>query len=287
MLVFVLFSGCSMADLRPTGIRHTGLVPDAERQGRALLDAAWERQGFAHLEKRQTYTIVAEDHWKGMMGRMGKVWPESKSSLRLNYAIGSFDGQVTFLDGKARGLTAGLQSWQYYEEPEGGALEFRDEANERIAFGLSAYQYFFELADRLRRAPIMTYAGEKEWKGQRFDLVFVTWDRLESHMEHDQYLLWISRDTGLLEYAEYTLRDNYLRMPGSKIFYGSIHFTDFRDIDGILVPFVQYIFVNSPRKSDSRYVHRMTVSDFAFDEVPVATLRKDPSITYMGDAKPE
>ena len=42
-----------------------------------------------------------------------------------------------------------------------GKTQFR-KPNKRIKFGLAAFQYFGEMIDRLRSAPIISYAGEKK-----------------------------------------------------------------------------------------------------------------------------
>ena len=188
LLAISLFSGCKMVDLQTREVKRQGLAPESiQERGQELLRAAWEAQGMAHLHEHKTYSVTAQDEWKGLLGKMGKPWPEARSAMRFKYEIGSFDSQVEFLDGKEEGLIAGLQSWKYYEIEPGQEPEFKDELNERISFGLSAFHYFFELGDRLSRAPIVTYAGEKEHRGETYDMVFATWETTEPHMGHDQY----------------------------------------------------------------------------------------------------
>ena len=281
---FVALTGCKHVDLRTKDFKKTGLEEAQMAKGKALLESAWQAQGMDNMVNHTTYAVQAEDHWKGLMGRMGKVWPEARSALSLKYAINTFDSQVTFLDGKEEGLTAGLQSWQYYEQEKGAAIDFKDKPNPKIRFGLSAFHYFFEFADRLKKAPIITAMDEKERDGVVYDRVFITWENLKAHGEHDQYIVWISKNSGLIEYAEFTVRDTFLKVPGYKAFYGSIHFDDFREINGVLIPFEQYIFLNKPKK-DTKYLHKLTISDFAFDTFDVAELRPNPELSKMGDEK--
>jgi len=285
LFALILLSGCKMVDLQTVDMKGDGLTSEAAQKGQVLLETAWKAQGMDKLHEHKTYSVTAVDHWKGLMGKMGKVWPESKGTMELRYAVGSFDSQVEFLDGKEEGLIAGLQSWNYYEIEPGQDVAFKEKPNERIQFGLSAFHYFFELSDRLKRAPIVTYAGEKEHKGKVYDLVFATWETTEPHMEHDQYVLWIDKETGMLEYSEYTVRDNYLRFPGWKSFYGSIHFDDFREINGVMIPFQQTVFLNSPKKKEHKYIHQLQISDFAFDTFDVTELNQNPEIDLIGDSK--
>ena len=60
------------------------------------------------LREHRVYAVEGEDHWKGVMGRMSKVWPEARAKLKFQYAINTFDGRVEFLNGKRRGDIAGL-----------------------------------------------------------------------------------------------------------------------------------------------------------------------------------
>ncbi|MFK7847299.1 MAG: hypothetical protein AB8G77_18535 [Rhodothermales bacterium] len=280
----LLFSGCKLADLQTQTLKRDGLQEEQIAKGKSLLTAAWKAQGMDKLTQYTTYSVVAEDHWRGLMGKMGKVWPESRSEIELKYAINTFDSQVTFLNGKEEGLMAGLQSWQYYEQEAGGIVDFKDKADKKIRFGLSAFQYFFELGDRLKQAPIITAIGQKEREDILYDQVFITWEKTDAHMEHDQYVVWINTQSNLIEYAEFTIRDTYLKVPGYKKFYGSIRFSDFKEINGIKIPFTQHIFLNSPKK-DRKYLHKLTVSTFNFDTFALAELHPDKELKLMGDEK--
>jgi hypothetical protein len=283
ILISITLQSC-MADMRTVMIKREGITPMNESKGKTIIKNTWEKHGFAKLANHKVYSLIADDTWKGMMGKMGKPWPDAKSKLKLKYAINTFDSQVEFMDGRKENSIAGLQSWQYYEQEQQKGIEFI-EYNKRIAFGLSAYQYFFEMLDRLKRAPIISYAGEKKFNDTLYDLIFITWQDPEPHMGHDQYLLWINKDTQLLEYAVYSLRENYLKMPGYKAFYGSIKFDDYKNIDGILIPHKQTVFLNEPSKKDKRHLHQLIVKDFKFDDFDINELYPNPEIAKIGDKK--
>ena len=282
-IVALLMQGC-MADIRTKLVKKEGITQTNEEKGKSLLKKAWKKHGYANLHNHQTYSFEGADIWKGMMGRMGKPWPEAKSTIAFKYAVGTFDSQAHFKDGKREGVIAGLQSWNYYEKEVGKGIEFK-EMNKRIRFGLSAYHYFFEMLDRLERAPIISYAGEKKFNDTNYDLIFATWDKPEPHMKNDQYMLWINRNTGMLEYAEYTLRESYLKIPGYKAFYGSIKYDDFRNVDGVMIPHQQTVFLNSPSKKDKKHLHRLNVKNFEFDSFDLKELYPNPEIQKIGDSK--
>jgi len=275
--------GSCMANLQPDLVKKHGIQKKNAEKGKEILSKAWKTQGLDNLKSHQTYSFIATDAWKGMMGSIGKPWPEKHMQIQFKYEVGTFNGQLNFLSGKRKGEIAGLQSWKYYEKNKHD-LKFLT-TDKKLAFGLSAYQYFMELADRLRKAPIISFAGTKSFNGNNYNLVFVTWETTAPHKGHDQYILWINQKTEMLEYAEFTLRDNYLNMPGSGAFYGSIKYADFKQINGVLIPHKQTVFMNAPNKEDRKHLHELIITEFKFDDFDVEELHPNPNLKKLGDEK--
>ena len=249
------------------------------------MQTAWKKQGMDKFMEHETYQVTAEDHWKGMLGRMGKLWPDNRSVIQQKIVVGTFDASVQFLDGKKEGLITGQQTWNYYEKENKTAEPVFMKKNKRKSFGMSACQYFFELSDRLLKAPIISYAGQKEFNGKQYDLVFATWEKAKQHKEHDQYILYINKATGLIEYCKFTLRDNYLKTPGSGIVYSSIQFSDLKEIDGAMIPMTQYIYFLNPKKKTKKYLHRLQVQDFKFGAFDKSELYPNKDIKKIGNSK--
>jgi hypothetical protein len=285
LLIFsFLFLQSCMADLRTKVIKKEGITIENTKKGKAILDRAWKAQGFDKIENHQVYSFKGKDTWKGMLGRMGKVWPDRKTEMNFKYEVGTFDGQVAFLDGKRNGEVAGLQNWNYYEIDDKDQTQFL-KPNKRIKFGLAAYQYFTEMIDRLRSAPIISYAGEKEFKGKKYDLVFVTWNTEKPHQEADQYIAWINKETGLMDYTQYTLRESYLNAPGSKAIVGAVEYGDFREVDGVLIPHEHTVYGFKLKKKKKKNLHQLIIADFKFDNFDVEELRLDKNLAKGGDFK--
>lgn len=284
--VFLLQS-CGIADLRTTQIKKEGFQIENIKKGKLLLANAWKKQGMDKLENHKTYSFDGKDTWKGMLGNMGKIWHEKNSELEFKYRINSFDGQVTFLDGVDKGTSSGLQNWNYYDIINGKPI-FSDKdakANRRKVFGIAAYQYFSEMINRLKNAPIIMYAGEDELRGQKYDLVFCTWDTPNPHMEDDQYVVWINKKTGLMDFAQYTIRESYLKPPGYKTIGGGVEFTDFQEIDGILIPHSQIVYAIKLNKNPEKYLHKLSISNFKFDAFEESDLKVDEKMTLGNKSK--
>lgn len=276
-LIAIFSQSCGIYDLRSKDIKRNGIQQVNIDKGKQLLDKAWKAQGMDKLSNHKTYSYNGKDTWKGMMGTMGKIWKDKNTELTFQSKIGTFDSQVTFLDGKDRGTSSGLQNWKFYDL-NNDKTTFSDKdakKNRRKVFGIAAYQYFGEMIDRLRNVPIISYAGEKEFRGQQYDLVFCTWYKPEPHMEHDQYMVWINKKTGLMDYTQYTIRESYLKPPGYKKIGGAVEFTDLKDVDGILIPHHQIVYAMTLRKKQKKNLHELIISDFKFDSFEESELQVD------------
>ncbi|MEP1487900.1 MAG: hypothetical protein ABJK28_05695 [Algibacter sp.] len=287
VLVAMTLQSCGIADLRTKKIKEEGVTIQNTEKGKQLLENAWKAQGFDKLKNHSVYSFHGNDTWKGLLGGIGKIWSDKKTDIAFKYRIGTFDGQVHFLDGKEAGNLAGLQNWNYYEIKDDETV-FKDKSarkNAKKVFGIAAFQYFTEMIDRLKQAPIISSAGEKEFRGQQYDLVLCTWETIEPHMEHDQYMAWINKETGLMDFTQYTIRESYLKAPGYKLIGGAVEFTDFKDVDGILISQTHLVYAIKLRKNQKRNLHKLIITDFKFDDFKVEDLRLDKTIKSGGDFK--
>jgi len=279
------------ADLRAP-LREMSLS-SKESQGRALLARAAQRHGLDAWRSYRTAEIVATDTWspdaKGW-------WPQPQQRIRAQRLLGTFTSRVELLDGPAAGETWGIQSWRAYKQPTGSqAPVILDDQS--IRFYLPTLQYFDELPFRLVNAPIALYNGQGEYLGGSYERVLVTWASPEPHGEHDQYDVWINRETGLIDVVQYTVRDavelaSPLMRPVMKVFgVGTIHFRDYADVGGVMVPFAQYVTLTPPENTalplDENFFHKLVVEKAAFDSVPPSELVVDSARPEPGDRKPE
>ena len=244
-------AGCGLSSVR-TSETSDG-EPSATR-GRQILEtaleasggqAAWDARSFAEMELR--------DEWRGLVGRLFRPWPEDPTLLRMRFELGMRSAEAEFLSGRLSGVRWGRDEQGAWRQDPGGVRD--DSKHEKARFILAAYQYFFELPRRILDAPITLYAGQRELDGRSYDLVFATWKSAESHGEDDQYLLWVARDTHLIEIAQYTIRD---KLPFAT---GINFFSDFRRVDGLTIPHAYRI---TRRLDDESFVHRVQIEDLSF-----------------------
>lgn len=279
--ISLLFVGC-LSSVNNNLVKKSEAEKSKEK-AISILNSAWETHGLNKLSSKQVYEITAINNWRGLTGKIGTVWPEPNQKLKLQYAVGTFDSKVTFLDGKKAGEQRGLQSWEYYTIPKGDSIPvFKKKAHKKTEFGLAAFQYFFELMDRLKKVEIIRYGGEKEFNGKKYDLVFVTWHKVKTHGKHDQYMMWINKETKMMDYCHFTVHS--IAFPGNVVT-NSIEFTNYKTIDGIKIPFEQIIYTGRPKVNQSKYLHKLVVSDFKFDSFKKEILYPNKDLVSKGDSK--
>lgn len=275
--IILICQSCKIADLRTSEINDT--TPDREQKAIDLLDNAIKNQNLDLLVNSGTYSYKITDNWKGLSA-LFNPFPKDNELMEMRFRPKSFDSQFFYINAKDQ-TRYGVQSFKYYKIDDSGNLKFKNKKS--ISFSLPAIQYLFELPIRIKDAPILKYAGSKEIEGSTYDLVFATWDSLESSKEFDQYLLYISQQTGLLTFASYTVRDAYL--PSPKNVYGSIRYEDIQEnSDGIKYPTTIYIQING-LKSKNTWTRKMTLQDLKLNDFEVSLLYPNKDIKFLGDSK--
>ncbi len=195
---------------------------------------------------------------------------------------GSFTSQMKLLDGPEKGLVIGLQNWRLYQIKADQVQHTPQE--ERTRFYPPALHYFHELPFRLLSAPDVVALGKADFAGRSFERVFVTWGGVEPHEAHDQYIVWIDAKTGWIASCRYTVREAFDSATGT------IFFEDFRKVDGVWIPFVQTIVLDTHEDLDAvpkeSWFHRLQLEHARFDQVTPEALMPLPA-QQTGDRKPQ
>ncbi|MCI0417695.1 MAG: LytTR family transcriptional regulator [Acidobacteria bacterium] len=194
-------------------------------------------------------------------------------------ALGSFTSRIDLLDGPAVGEVWGIQSWRAYKiEP--GDRKLKWVSDPAIEFYLPTLQYFAELPFRILSATHVAYAGETGYRGRRYDVVFATWRAFAPNSKYDQYQVWISRDSGLMEIVHYTRREGAPSFAAGTMFY-----EDFRPVASILIPFKQTVTATRPEQSrhplDENFFHQLRLQSARLLEKEPESLYPVPTIVNV------
>ena len=278
------------ADLRTAEVKRPASTAAAE--GRALLERVAQRHGLSAWRQHRTMKTVATDVWSSG----GSWWPGPDQRFESQALLGTFTSRVELLDGPKRGEVWGIQAWRTYkQENVDVAPRFLPEPERAIEFYLPTLQYFNELPFRLLSADVVLDAGPARWRGRAFHRLFVSWGSPEPQADVDQYLLWIDRDTLLIEMVHYTVRDAVaMSVPPmdaimKPLAVGTMHFDDYREIDGVMVPFEQTVTLVPPELTQppvsAAFFHRIVLEEVSFDTLDATALLPDPSAGPPSDRK--
>lgn len=282
LIAFVTINSCKMADLRTSDIIDDTQSDRQIQFAKNLLNETLKKHGFDKIGPFSTYEVIVNDHWKGLLGKAGNPWDWAKEDdFALRFSIGDFDGQLEVLEGKNKGFLAGIQSWDYYEKI-GNIYDSNVEDDKDKIFNLAAIHYFFELPYRLSsKASLIRYAGEDEIRSVKVDKIFISWKN-EATKNYDHYVLWISKESGLIEAVQFTTRE----APAPKFLKSVIQFEDYKKINGVFIPFKQTVQMGKPKDNTTKCIHQITIKEFRWDKFPVSDLRPLSGISQTGDDKP-
>ncbi|MEL6863860.1 MAG: hypothetical protein AAFP19_05550 [Bacteroidota bacterium] len=266
-LIFLLLGySCKTADLRTEELRQDC----SDQKALQLLEEMATAHQLDRWENIQTYQIHLTDEFYGLFGKMGNPYPKNRADIELTYIPGTFTGQGVFKSGKWKDKLWGIQSWRTYEKGEDDKIQFHKKNKKDIEFWLPTYQYFIELPMRIREADVFCYAGERKYKDQVYDVVFASWKTASPQKDLDQYLLWINRETKLLDAVEYTIRDV------NKWIKGVLFYEDYREIEGLLI--AHQMPVRSFSMDAKKVLHEIKVLEVAVNTLDRNSLLPNPNL---------
>ena len=281
-----LLTGCSIANLQTDDLAE-GRVANAEQKGRELLQHSYEKMGYAALAETDVYEATARFTWSPVWSAMPmNSLPGAKNKdIQFRFATNTFNGQLEFLEGPKTGEIKGVQSFQTYERASAGA-PVEDLGSKRYPWGLATYHYLLEAPYRLLSAPLIRYAGEREFDGQTYDLVFVTWGDGTQRRDYDQWLVYINRATGFSDLAEVTITDFFLPMPGG-MKNATVRFPNRTQTSiGAWMPTQAVIQLGHPKENIEKDVYTIDLREYRFDDFDREMLYPLEGVEFLGDAKP-
>jgi len=283
MLVLILLLGlgsCKLADIRTTTLKKG---ESTKENGRTLLEESINTMGYNNLQNFENYSVKSVFNWKPLWSMMPmNALPGNKNKeIEFHFSTNSFDGRVDYLEGRKKGDYHGLQSWQSYQSVNEKPVKF--EKDKRRSWGLASYHYMIEAPVRLLNAPIIKYAGTKSMYGKEYDLVFASWGSEKANKQHDQWLVYINKETKFIDLTQLTIRDFFLPFPRNMA-HGTVQYLSRTNVDGIHLPSEVSIQLLKPKKQ-KKYVYKFELYDYQFDNLKQDNLYPNPNLQKLGDSK--
>jgi len=232
------------------------------QMGQVLLGEMQEAYGgkerWLSYEKASFSQIA---NWYG--DRLGiSGWDTLPQQFEMTSYLGTDNSQVTLLNGPNSGQTWAVKDWKTYRFYPNRKVNIE---NVKYQHKLIYKNYWFQFPFRISEAPIIYYGGQRKVNGETYDLLYATWGSEKANRSFDQYLLYLDPETKLIEWLHFTLREkvNFLHL--------TAQFDDFKEVNGIIVPFTQYVSFGSPGSGGLR-MHENRYQWIQFGDEKVARL---------------
>lgn len=223
-------------DIRPALLKK-GIRDQNYLRGKELLDQMQEAYGGKDLwssYEKGSYSQIA-DWYENRLGLAG--WEILPQHFEMTSTLGSDDAEFTLLNGPYSGQIWGIENWNTYRFKD-GQKDFT--LNENYQQKLIYKNYWFQFPFRISEAPIVAFGGTRMVRDKEYDLLYITWGSVAANGKYDQYVLYLDKETHLIEWLTFTLRE---KLKSIKI---TARFDDFKTIGGIVAPFSQFITVGAP-----------------------------------------
>ncbi|MEL6919211.1 MAG: hypothetical protein AAFO99_15955 [Bacteroidota bacterium] len=288
-IVFIVTIASSLQSCKSVDLRSQYLLerPDKqETKGYELLESSMKKMGYDKFAQTEVYEVTAQFKWKGIWLTMPmNAFPgNNQKDLQFRFATNTFDGQLEYLEGRKKGVVQGLQSWEGYKIQKDSDRIKRHE-HDRYIWGLATYHYILESPKRMLDATIIRYAGEKEFEGKVYDLVYATWGSEEPNKKYDRWLIYINRETGFIDLTEVTINDFFIAMPKG-MQHGTVRFERAKTSVGAYLPSKIQIQLLSP-KGEKNYVYYFTLKNYKFNSFSKEKLYPLEGLPFYGNAKKE
>jgi len=259
-----------------TDLRTESVKKDPqEAKAKMLIQEMAKSHMVDNWDSISTYTVRFQEEMFGVLGKSSNPFPEAKSLFDVSYIPNTYDGKLTFVNGKNKGLTWGIQSWETYTSKENENPIFTDDAD--ISFWVPTYQYFIEFPKRILNADAFGYAGEQTINNVACEGVIASWNTIRPQRDIDQYLIWLDKATKRIVMLEYTIRDQY------NFITGAAYFNEYKNFDGILLP--TKLPVGSNLLGEGEILHQMDIINFTRNILSQKEIRPNPNLMAGGDEK--
>lgn len=264
-------SSAELIDIRPKEIMGMGDdgttgISDREQKGRQLLDQCREAHGWVSGNSSIISARYVDD-WSVAPEPLRNYnnWPHLKQALQhdfLSFRLGY--SKVRLLNGPSKDEIWGIDNNVPYKIIDGEVSKVDDQ---NMIPALVGKEYFIQLPYWTKKVPMTVYVKDTILHNKAYHLVFGTWKTLGPNDEFDQYIFWISKKTKLLEIVQYTVRVVDPKAAGFVVF------DDFREVGGIVVPFVHRLGYLPTQEG---LIHEMRFESIVLDpkELSISDIRE-------------
>lgn len=251
-LIVLTGGGCSLADLRTAQIL-SGERAQLAKDGRRLLAlAVWRQDKAGRWDDFEEWTVAARDEWESGLIRRLTPLTQNEQEIVFRFRTDKSAAAMTLADGRKQGTTYGIDENGPYTQSDGereyGKVGKLDNYLEPVR------DYFFWPQTLVNYRTVLA-AEEGVVNGQTYHRIFVSDGDPGPSADTDQYVVWLNKRNLRIEYIEFTLRRLL------KSYRGVVRYTDYRPVEGILLP---HRITLLDRIGTESYSHEFIVRQMSF-----------------------
>ena len=253
----IISMGCSTADLSTDNLRNQDRQPDLREKAVKIYERSLNaRGGYNTYKSFDSVRLRGADVWHSNFVRLFTPVTEQEQKFEVVFATAGSKISYIFLNGTRKGQYIGVENGKTYRVIE-EEREFADSSKIRVY--LEPLTHYFQWPYKLFESPVLLYAGEENIKNESYHLLFASSGGIAASPEHDQYVIYVNKNTHYVDYIDFTLRSLF------ESYKGTLHYGDFRTVQGLVVPF----FIGaSDEVKNKDFVHEFLFSEIQFITSP-------------------
>ena len=251
----ISFMGCSVADLSsPSLIENNRAVSSLETFGRQILGQTNKKMNpQGQWNQFNRWEVRTTDEWYAPFIRAFTPIQQDKQKVQFNFYLKSNEVTLQYLEGREAGNIWGLQDKNIYMIRKGKRIH---PTSFTTKLYLRTVKNYFLWPFTLRETAFVAYVQEVLSRQNSYYKVYVSSGGIRTSRENDQYVVWVNKDTQLIDFIEFTLRGLW------SSYRGVVEYHDYRPVQGMLVPFEVRL---GDRIGDKSYTHRFVVEKVNFE----------------------
>lgn len=204
--LFLFFSQCSLADLRPPILANAGSNPELKRKAHQILEnPVYPELTPDEWKNYKSVQFILTDIWKSKFVRFFTPIKEDEQRLRVYLDFERDAMEVEFLSGPKKGFIIGLSKKEPYQIASDTGKVYTGDDEVRVY--LESLRLYITLPWNLKKFPIALYAGSSRILGSEYETIYFTSVQVEASPDVDQYVAYLDKKTGALEWIEFTYRE--------------------------------------------------------------------------------
>lgn len=250
----ILFLNCGIADLRNDILKTQPVPQEIQDIARSLLKNPPNEMLSPELWRgTQGLDLFLIDYWDSTFVRFFTPVPEKVQAMRARISLVRNTIHIRFTDGRKKGKTFGVEDGEaYVYDPKTGRVFTKDSDIQTYSESLRLYLI---LPLVVHSFPKLAHLGSVGIGDKEYHEIFATKGDWEVSEMYDQYRIYVHKDSGRIDYVQFTYRDVF------SFYKGILRYEEYTPYQGRLYPI--QISIQDDFHSE-KFIHQLQIGTIRF-----------------------